>query len=79
MGKNIKFCRVGKTSEESRDFLCYGSPSIPSLPDLSKLITPTPQPYLFVMHSIWNLFLSGQMLWPSFVRPLGIRYGIAET
>ena len=33
----------------------------------SKILTP-----LFVINSIWNRFVSGQMLWTPFLRPLGI-------
>ena len=73
-GKNLKFRRLGNNikSEESRDFLCYVSPLILFLPDLSKHATPTPQPYLFVTHSIWNWILSGQILSAQFFRPLGV-------
>ena len=65
---NLKCRRIRKEYKSGRKVgFRYGSPSIPSLPTYSKFLTP-----LFVTNSIWNSFLSGQMLWAPFLRPLGV-------
>ena len=55
MGKNLKFRRLGNNikSEESRHFLCYGSPLTPFLTYPNFQLLHLNQPYLFVTYSIW--------------------------
>ena len=66
---NLKCRRIRKEYKSGRkEGLLYAwSPSIPSLPTYSKFSNP-----LFVTNSILNWFLSGQMLWAPFLRPLGV-------